>query len=126
MLHLKTIYLRQECCERSVLSNLCSSLVAHTERISQPSIPNYIISHNILCIHLSFVSECRFRSENNVIKSIDFSLSQTAKKRKIYFHDNAIQGEESFHIKIQESGLWQLLESEANNSCYAVTLTSLD
>lgn len=76
-----------------VRGNLCfQSFQGWLKQINPLS--NYTISLNILCIHLSFASKCRFRNENNVIKSIDFSskqrqISSGKKKRDIYFHDNA-------------------------------------
>lgn len=77
-------------------------------RIIPTHFPNYIISHNILCIHLSFVGEQRMSlppSENNVIKSIDFRREKNSKENK-YFHDNAIQNKKAEKFSHKNSRKW--------------------
>jgi ABC-type Fe3+-citrate transport system substrate-binding protein len=72
---------------------------------------NYIISltQHLMCIHLSFVSEC---CKTKIMLSNLLIFVSQAK----YIFTIMRYKKKKFSHKIQESGLWQLLKSEANDS----------
>lgn len=100
----------------------------HREGSYQPTfrITSFRTTSYVSIYLLSANRECRFLPPKIMLSNLSIFVGRkTAKKINIFMIMRyRTRKQKSFLIKIQESGLWQLLKSEANNSCSAVTSLS--